>query len=297
LAWAWLSWPGETTQVDAPGPVRLRVFDRCPAFRLEAARAASGPACPRAPSTTVAWRSRSRTPYRQGPKMKTLRLATTVLSVGLAIGSIGCASSQGSGAAAPESQAKAEAKAPPAEQAAPAGAEQGSGSADKPEAGTSASPKTSPLEVLQHTGAMFIINFRNSDMGKQKEAACEKAAAGDPAKKARCMTAATNAVKREGILFEQDDDQNWWYVRFHIAKGKQIELNRVRCEFGTPHGSKITVKTSGPDKVARAQGKVPSELEFDVPDEFTITVHDPARGNIVYESKVGLIGDEKDDKR
>jgi hypothetical protein len=226
--------------------------------------------------------------------MQTLKRASTILSVGLAIGLAGCASAQGSGAATPDSQAKAEAKDAPAEQGASAGgttADQGGESADKKEAAPPAAAKASPLDVLQHPGAMFVINYRNSDMGKAKEAACEKKAAGDPAKKAACMTAATNAVKREGILFEQDDDENWWYVRFHIAKGKQVDLNRVQCEFGTPRGSKITVKTSGPDKVRGAQGRVPSELEFDVPDEFTITVHDPARGNIVYESKVGLVDD------
>ena len=226
--------------------------------------------------------------------MQTLKRASTIVSMGLAIGLAGCASAQGSGAATPESQAKAEAKDAPEEQGASEGgtaADQGGESADKQEASMPAASQTSPLEVLQHPGAMFIINYRNSDMGKAKEAACEKKAAGDPAKKAACMTAATNAVKREGILFEQDDDQNWWYVRFHIAKGKQVELNRVRCEFGKPQGSKITVKTSGPDKARGAHGKVPSELEFDVPDEFRITLHDPQRGNIVYDSKVGLVDD------
>ncbi|MBN1607525.1 MAG: hypothetical protein JW940_12890 [Polyangiaceae bacterium] len=228
--------------------------------------------------------------------MQTLKLASTILSVGLAIGLVGCASAQGSGAATPESQAKAEPKDAPEEQgqgesAGATAADQGGESAKEKEPAPTAAPKTSPAEVLQHPGAMFVINYRDSDMGKAKEAACEKKAAGDPAKKAACMTAASNAVKREGILFEQDDDQNWWYVRFHIAKGKQVELNRVRCEFGKPQGSKITVRTSGADKARGAQGRVPSELEFDVPDEFTITLHDPQRGNIVYESKVGLVDD------
>lgn len=226
--------------------------------------------------------------------MQSLKLASTILSVGLAISLVGCASAQGSGATTPESQAKPEAKDAPQDQGESAGgttAQQGGESAEQKEPVPPPAAKTSPAEVLQHPGAMFIINYRDSDMGKAKEAACEKKAAGDPAKKAACMTAATNAVKREGILFEQDDEQNWWYVRFHIAKGKQVELNRVRCEFGKPQGSKITVKTSGPDKARGAQGKVPGELEFDVPDEFTITLHDPQRGNIVYESKVGLVDD------
>jgi hypothetical protein len=226
--------------------------------------------------------------------MQTLKRASSIVSVGLVIGLVGCASAQGSGAATPESQAKPEAKSAPAEQSASAGdstSKPSGESAEKQDTPPTTASRSSPLEVLQHPGAMFIINYRNSDMGKAKEAACEKKAAGDPAKKAACMTAATNAAKREGISFEQDDDGNWWYVRFHIAKGKQFELNRVRCEFGKPQGSKITVKTNGPDKARGAQGKVPSELDFEVPDEFTITLHDPERGDIVYESKVGLVDD------
>jgi hypothetical protein len=226
--------------------------------------------------------------------MQTPQRVSTLVGIGLMMGLVGCASAQGSGAATPESPAQADAKEAPAEQGASTSGtttDQGGEGAEKKEASMPAASKTSPLEVLQQPGAMFIINYRHSDMGKAKEAACEKKSAGDPAKKAACMTAATNAVKREGIFFEQDDDQNWWYVRFHITKGKRVELNRVRCEFEQPRGSKITVKTSGPDKARSAQGKVPSELEFDVPDEFRITLSDPVRGNIVYDSKVGLVDD------
>lgn len=231
--------------------------------------------------------------------MQTPQRSSTLLSFGLAIALASCVPAKGGEAAAPDGETQAEAAEAPADAADTDEAEErdSAGEGESKEAAAPVSPKTSPVEVLQHKGAMFMLNYRNSDMGKQKEAACEKKTAGDPAKKAACMTAAVNAVKREGIAFEQADDETWWYVRFYVDKGKQIELNRVQCEFGTPSGSKITVKTNGPDKARRAQGSVPSELVFDVPDEFSVTLHDPDRGAIVYDSKVGLLGDEKEDKR
>jgi hypothetical protein len=150
-------------------------------------------------------------------------------------------------------------------------------------------PESSPLDVLQHEGATFVLNFRNSEMGEKKDAECEKKSGGDPAKKAKCVTAAVEKVGREGIMFyQQTDDQTWWLLRFAIEDDKPVPLNRVQVDFDKPQGTKVTVKTVGPDKAKSPKGSIPNKFVLDVPDEFAITMYDPTRGRVVYDSKVSL---------
>jgi hypothetical protein len=99
------------------------------------------------------------------------------------------------------------------------------------------------------------------------------------------MTAALNQLDREGMLFEKKGDESVWYVRFNIVKGKQIIRSRVKAEIGKATGSKFTVTTSGTDSV-------PKELEFEMPDQYTLIYEHPKHGRQVYELRFDLIGGE-----
>src|SRR5690606_30843262 len=100
--------------------------------------------------------------------------------------------------------------------------------ASEPETTTS---KLDPEEVLIREGTAFMLNQRESDMGKKADAKCEQQAGDDVAKKANCLSKAINGMPREGILFDEDAGQ-WWYVRIGIEKGAKVEYNRVPIEVG-----------------------------------------------------------------
>ncbi len=148
-----------------------------------------------------------------------------------------------------------------------------------------------PKDVLLREGTAFMLNHRESDIGKKAEEKCEKQSGDDVAKKANCLSKAINSMDREGVLFDEDGE-GWWYVRFAVVKGAKQEYNRVMVEPGEPSGNRITMKTSGKDKAKRRKGTVPSELNFEVPDEYTIILHDDSRGKLVFEPKMGLFGSE-----
>lgn len=153
------------------------------------------------------------------------------------------------------------------------------------------SDESNPKNVLIRAGTAFLLNHRESDIGKQAEETCAKKSGDDVAKQANCLSAAINKMDREGFLFEEDEEGKWTYVRFGIVKGVKVEFNRVEIEVGEPSGQKITLKTVGKDKAARKKGTVPSELQFEVPSEYTILLHDPSRGKLVFEPKMGLFNE------
>lgn len=198
----------------------------------------------------------------------------------------------GGGSSEPETPADVDTDAEPSEEAPsaatdePASAEEASSEAADPEP-EEKKKGVDPEEVLIREGTTFMLNFRESDIGKKAEAACEKKSGDDVAKKANCLSKALNSMDREGIMFDEDGGQ-WWYIRIGIEKGAKVEYNRVQVAVGKPEGNTIKLVTSGQDKAARRKGKVPSELKFEVPDEYTVILHDPDRGRMVFEPKLGL---------
>lgn len=218
--------------------------------------------------------------------MQTFKLSILPLCFSLVLS--GCAKGQSTEADAPD-EGQAAASEAEDEEAGEAGEQEEAAEDESAEEKAPEAPKTSPLDVLQHKGAAFVINFRNSDIGQKKDEECEKKSGGDPAKKAKCVTAAVEQVGREGIMFYQQTDNNsWWLLRFNIEDNKPVPINRIQVEFDKPQGTKVKVKTVGPDKAKGAKGSVPSAFVIEVPDEFAITVHDPDRGKVVYDSKVNL---------
>ena len=185
----------------------------------------------------------------------------------------------------PDAEAAAESK-PGSEDSGDADSEETTEATSDPAGGTS------PIAVLLKEDAVFLLDFRKSDVGKKQEETCEQRAGDDPAKKANCMSAAMEKVKREGFLFDQDDEGQLWFVRLGIEGAKKVVYNKVKVELGEPSGSSVSVTTSGPDQAGSRRGSVPREFTITVPDEYTATIDDPAKGKMVYELRLGLFEDQ-----
>lgn len=152
-------------------------------------------------------------------------------------------------------------------------------------------PKESAKDILVREGTAFLLNFEKSDVGIKEKEACKKKAKDDVAKEANCFSAAMNKHPREGVLFENKNDQ-WIYVRFGLEKNVRVDYNRVNIEVEGPSGNQVTIKTVGKDTAIRKKGKVPAELVFTVVDEYTIELTDDTRGKLIYEPKLGLFASE-----
>lgn len=148
-------------------------------------------------------------------------------------------------------------------------------------------PKQSARDTFVRAGTAYLLNFEKSDVGIAEKEKCAKKSKGDVAKEANCFSAVMNKTTREGFLFEQDEEENFWFIRFGLVKNVRTDYNKVPIE-ATDSGKKVTIKTTGADKAARKKGKVPAEQVFTVVDEYTIEQEDADRGKLIYEPKLGL---------
>jgi hypothetical protein len=153
-------------------------------------------------------------------------------------------------------------------------------------------PKVSARDTLVRAGTAYVLNFEKSDVGVAEKEKCTAKSKGDVAKEANCFSAAMNKQTREGFLFEQDEEEHWWYIRFGLVKNVRVDYNKVPVEVAGESGKNVTLKVTGADKAARKKGKVPSELVFTVVDEYTIEYNHPDRGKMIYEPKLGLFAAE-----
>jgi hypothetical protein len=146
-----------------------------------------------------------------------------------------------------------------------------------------------PRDILVREGTLFMLDFDKSDLGIKVNEDCEKKSKDDPAKKANCVSKAMDKIPREGVSFDEDDEGNWWYIRFGVEKGVQVIYNKVQVEVGEPSGRNITLTPTGKDQAKRKKGTVPKELVFEVPDEYTVVLQDPTRGRMEFQPKLGLL--------
>ncbi len=201
----------------------------------------------------------------------------------------------GKPAESPDDEAKATAEADSKEGEAEEAAADTSGdeSEGDGEAGAEAEKESEPKQdaqrLLTEEGTSFLYDFSKSEAGEKAKERCEKSSGDNAEKNAKCMAAATKAVKPQGFKFDRDKEteDGWLFVRFEIRGTKPVETNRIKAEFADDTGSKITIKTQGPDK-ARGGKPVPASFEIEMPDRYTIIINEPGRGKSVYEPKLGL---------
>jgi len=138
---------------------------------------------------------------------------------------------------------------------------------------------------------VFMYSFNESDAKDKAEKACEGKSKGDHEKQAACMANAQKKFGADGYHFEQDDAGKWWWETVKVKNGTIVYLHRVPIEFGKEAEETIEVKVTGKDEAKGAKGSVPNEVTFSVPNAYQIVQTDPDEGKIVFEAKLGLLGD------
>jgi len=160
------------------------------------------------------------------------------------------------------------------------------GAAPKAEAPSTKPASRPPREVLELKDTVFFLAYNESDLGKAAEASCSKLGK-NPKAMAACKAKAREQVD-EGYRFEQDKEGTMWWLVVNRKGNALVTLHRVRFEYGTETDTTIVIKPEGKDAGSKPWRKPPSEVKFDVPNEYRIIVHDPERGKLVYEAKVGI---------
>jgi hypothetical protein len=144
-----------------------------------------------------------------------------------------------------------------------------------------AKPTKSLKDVLTTPGALFVFSFASSDVHQAADDKCTKSAKDDPKKKADCMTKASAKLDGDALQFQEAGDNKGTWITM-VRKGDKLTTkHKVEIEFGKETDKTITVTPKS--------GK---EVTIEVPSEGQIAITDPKLGKMVYELKLGLLGDQ-----
>jgi hypothetical protein len=142
-------------------------------------------------------------------------------------------------------------------------------------------PKRTLKDVLTTSGALFVFSFSASDVHKAAEEKCEKSAKDDPKKKADCMTKASEKLESDAFQFTEEGENKGVWVTMRRKGNKLSMVHKVDIEFGKETDKTITLVP-----------KTGKEVVVEVPSEGQIVIDDPKSGKMVYDLKLGLLGDQ-----
>lgn len=226
-------------------------------------------------------------------RLSTLRPIVIALSA-LALGA--CGGSQKPAEDAPatktDSPSASEAKPESASEAA-AGKKADADKKEEPAAADTGMPKVvrTPKDYLTAPDIVFKFSFKESEVGEKADKSCGESSKGDGEKKAKCLAAAQKRVVVDDYHFKKDDNDNWYLLGLR-TKGSQVTwTHRIPVEFGKETEKSIVVKITGKDKGQAPWKNSPSEISFEVPNEYQIIQKDPELGKLVFEAKISTLGD------
>ena len=145
-----------------------------------------------------------------------------------------------------------------------------------------AKPTKSLKDVLTTPGALFVFSFAASDVHQQADDKCTKSAKDDPKKKADCMSKESAKLEGDAFQFQEQADNKGLWLTMHRKGDKLTTKRKEEIEFGKETDKTITITPK--------KGK---EVVIEIPSEGQIVLTDPKLGKMVYELKLGLVGDQQ----
>lgn len=216
-----------------------------------------------------------------------LSLTSTVAACGGAKSESKEPASEPAGAAG----AGASSAAPSSGETASSGGEKTGAAAPAAETKTEEKPFKSAKDVITSPDVLFVFNFSASEAYQKAEEKCEKKANGDAQKKSECMSKTSSQFDPDGIHFKQDDAGKWWWLTEHRKGTSGLEtIHKIEVEFADEKDYSVTIKPKGRD-MGKKPMTAPKEVVIEVPSPSQISINDPKNGKMVYEAKVGLLGE------
>jgi hypothetical protein len=198
-------------------------------------------------------------------------------------------------AASATSQTKPEADAAPAASAATDStpAEAPASASDQPEASSAGDglrkASRPPVELITNPTALYVFNFAESEVGKTAKEQCD-AAGGGHDKVAACLQKARSKVPVESIRFKKKDKEFYW-ITLNRYKGNLLKWHIIQFMPGEESSDKVTLKLTGKDKGIAPMARIPSTLQIELPNDYSIIVVDPEFGRMTFDAKIGAVED------
>jgi hypothetical protein len=217
------------------------------------------------------------------------------------VASCGGATQEPSGPSSEPPQVTASAPREPAEPAAEAPATPSDAEAESAEAATppaaepsreqESGPGQAPSAILGTPSGAFIIDYNASAPKAAAEKTCAAEAEDDATKKHECLQKARAAFVADVLRFKKSAQGKWTWTVYQRKGASLPEVYKGDIELTDESKTTIKIKIKGTQS-----GKLPlftrtKQGVITFPNDYSITLDDPQHGRLVYDAKVGLVGD------
>ena len=151
-------------------------------------------------------------------------------------------------------------------------------------------PSRTVQDILTAPDVVFLFDFNDSEPKQAAEEKCSKKAGDNAKKKNECMAAERKNFPADGHRFKKDEKGQWWWITVRQNGNRLNALHKIPVEFGEETATSITLKPVGKDK-GSAPMSPPSQIVFEVPNDYQIAIKDPKHGRLVFQAKVGVVTD------
>jgi hypothetical protein len=146
-----------------------------------------------------------------------------------------------------------------------------------------------PVELLTNSNATYMLNFPESEVGKNAQAACEEAG-GDRGEITACIQKARAKIPIESLRFIKKGNEYWW-ITLNRYKGNLMKWHIIQFQVGEEKSDWVALKPMGKDKGIAPMARIPRKLEIELPNDFSIVMNDPEYGKLAFDAKIGLFDD------
>jgi hypothetical protein len=218
-------------------------------------------------------------------------IVVTVALFGLFLALSGCGGGAAKEADAPKKDAKSSSKSGDEEAAAKQTKESAKKKAE-PVEDTSPKPTRTAQDIITAPDVSFVFSFANSEVGEKAEASCAKKSKDNPKKQNQCMAKERKEIVADIQNFTKDKAGKFWWTIARMQGSKLRTLHKIQVEFADDKADSVTIKPVGKDRGTKPWGNPPAKVVIKVPNEFSMELDDPTYGKMVYEAKIGIVGNE-----
>jgi hypothetical protein len=220
-----------------------------------------------------------------------------ISALALATLSVGCGSAAAPTAQAPEASPPPATPEPAAEPTEPAdvptttSSDTGTDEAVDPRADGLRKPSRPPADLITGPNLLYVFNFNDSAVGQSAKNEC-KERAGDSAKDlAACLEKARSKVPVESVRFVKETSGELWFITYNRYKGNLLKWHKLQFQVGKESSDRVTLNLLGKDRGIAPMASVPRSVEVELPNDYTIVVHDREHGAMSYDAKIGMMED------
>ena len=147
-----------------------------------------------------------------------------------------------------------------------------------------------PLDLLTGNNVVYVFNFPGSAVGTSAKEQCESKA-DNPAAARACVAKERGKIPVESVRFVKDGHGQYWWVTLNRYKGNLLKWHKLQFQVGKETSDHVVLNLVGKDRGIAPLASVPRSVEVELPNDYTIVVHDRELGRMSYDAKIGMIDD------